>query len=149
MAEYIVTDTKSIIPLRDDTTLEQAVALFVNPLSALSMIHRVQALNSKCVIITAAASQLGRMLCKLAIEKGITPICTVRRPEQIDVLKSECSAEYVVNTSAADYKAVMGDLCKQLNPTTCLECIAGETVGEMLGFMGFGSTLIQYGLLSE
>jgi len=41
MAEYIVTDTKSIIPLRDETTLEQAVALFVNPLSALSMIHRV------------------------------------------------------------------------------------------------------------
>jgi len=56
MAEYVVTDATSIIPLRDETTLEQGVALFVNPLSALSMIHRIKELGSKCVIITAAAS---------------------------------------------------------------------------------------------
>jgi NADPH2:quinone reductase len=41
MAEYAVTDVKSIIPLRDETTHEQGVALFVNPLTALSMIHRI------------------------------------------------------------------------------------------------------------
>mgnify|MGYP000888321273 FL=1 len=41
MAEYVVTDARSVIPLRDETTLEQGVALFVNPLSALSMIHRI------------------------------------------------------------------------------------------------------------
>jgi NADPH:quinone reductase len=40
MAEYAVTDMFSIIPLRDETTLEDGVALFVNPLSALGMIHR-------------------------------------------------------------------------------------------------------------
>ena len=57
MAEYCVTDMKKIIPLRDETTHEQGVALFVNPLTALSMIHRCKALGLKCVIITAAASQ--------------------------------------------------------------------------------------------
>ena len=81
MAEYVVSDMKNIIPLRDETTLEQGVALFVNPLTALCMIHRVKALGSKCVIITAAASQLGRMLITLAHKEGLTPICTVRRAE--------------------------------------------------------------------
>ena len=81
MAEYCVTDMKKIIPLRDETTHEQGVALFVNPLTALSMIHRCKALGSKCVIITAAASQLGRMLITLAHKEGLTPICTVRRDE--------------------------------------------------------------------
>ena len=37
----------------------------------------------------------------------------------------------------------------KLRPTACLECIAGQTTGEMLRFMNFGSTLILYGLLSE
>ena len=56
MAEYCVTDTKSIIPLRDSTTFEQGVALFVNPLTAICMVHRIKTLGSTCVIITAAAS---------------------------------------------------------------------------------------------
>lgn len=36
-----------------------------------------------------------------------------------------------------------------MRPECCLECVAGETTGEMLNFMGFGSTLILYGLLSD
>jgi hypothetical protein len=40
-------------------------------------------------------------------------------------------------------------ICLKLKPTACLECVAGETTGEMLRFMNFGSTLILYGLLSE
>lgn len=31
----------------------------------------------------------------------------------------------------------------------CLECISGNTTGEMLDYMTFGSTLILYGTLSE
>ena len=43
----------------------------------------------------------------------------------------------------------MFDLCLKLKPSSCLECIAGETTGEMLEYMGFQSTLIIYGLLSD
>jgi hypothetical protein len=43
----------------------------------------------------------------------------------------------------------MGAVCLEQKPTTCLECIAGDTVGEMLGFMAYKSTLILYGLLDE
>ena len=43
----------------------------------------------------------------------------------------------------------MGTICFKLKPTACLECVAGETTGEMLRFLNFGSTLILYGLLSE
>jgi hypothetical protein len=43
----------------------------------------------------------------------------------------------------------MGDLCTQLKPSSCLECISGDTTGEMLEYLGFKSTLILYGLLSD
>ena len=37
----------------------------------------------------------------------------------------------------------------KLKPSTCLECVSGEMTGLMLEFMGFKSTLILYGLLSD
>jgi len=57
--------------------------------------------------------------------------------------------KFVVNTSAPDYEKTMADICKKKRPSTCLECIAGETPGHLLEFMGFESTLIIYGLLSD
>lgn len=65
MAEYIVTDVKSIIPIGDDITLEQAAGLFVNPLTALGMVDRCKELRAKAIIVTAAASQIGRMIIRL------------------------------------------------------------------------------------
>lgn len=55
-AEYIVTDVRSIIPIGDDITMEQAAALFVNPLTALRLVDRTKELRAKAVIVTAAAS---------------------------------------------------------------------------------------------
>ena len=43
----------------------------------------------------------------------------------------------------------MGKAVSQMKPSVCLECIAGQTTGEMLDYLGFGSTLILYGLLSD
>ncbi len=44
---------------------------------------------------------------------------------------------------------MMTETCQSLQPTTCLECIGGDNVGEMLGFMDMNATCIVYGLLSE
>jgi NADPH:quinone reductase-like Zn-dependent oxidoreductase len=96
-AEYAVTGYSSIIPLRDETPIEAGVALFVNPLSAICLIDRIKELKSEAVIITAAASQLGRMLIRLAAKEGIKTINIVRRPEQAELLRNELKAEYVVD----------------------------------------------------
>jgi NADPH2:quinone reductase len=85
-AEYCVTDFKSCIPLADDINFEQAASFYVNPLTAVGMVERMLTLKAKACIITAAASQIGRMLIKLCNMNGITPICTVRRPEQAEML---------------------------------------------------------------
>lgn len=54
-----------------------------------------------------------------------------------------------MNTSDKDYQKQLGAICMKLKPDLCFECISGTTTGEMLDYMGFGSTLILYGLLSE
>ena len=47
------------------------------------------------------------------------------------------------------YKKEMYKICLKLKPTACLECISGNTTGEMLEYMGYKSTLLLYGLLSD
>lgn len=43
----------------------------------------------------------------------------------------------------------MTSLCLKHKPRATLECVSGGVVGEMLNFMGFGSTLIIYGMLQN
>ena len=94
MADYIVTDNKSIIPLNDEFTFEQASSFFVNPLTAIAMVERCKELGSKATIVTAAASQIGRMILPLLIMNGITPICTVRKDDQAELLKAALGKKY-------------------------------------------------------
>ena len=121
----------------------------MNPLSALAMIDRIKELGSKATIITAAASQLGRMLIKLCHQENIIPICTVRREEQAEFLRNDLRVKHVVNTSDEDWKSQMGAIALEAKPSTCLECISGDMTGEMMNFLGFGGTLILYGVLSD
>lgn len=149
MAEYIVTDIKSCIPLADAVDLEQGAMCFVNPLTALGMVERLKQLRVKAVIVTAAASQISRMIIKLCHAEGITPICTVRREEQAQFLRSDLKVKFVVNTSEKTWKRQLGAMCMKLKPTGCLECISADMTGLMCEFLGFGGTVLLYGLLSE
>jgi len=56
MADYIVTDNRSVIPLTDDFSFDQASSFFVNPLTAICMVDRCKQLGAKACIVTAAAS---------------------------------------------------------------------------------------------
>jgi len=149
MADYIVTDDRACIPLGDDVTLEQGATFFVNPLTALGMVDRCKKLGAKAVIITAAASQIGRMIIQLCKKEGIIPICTVRREEQAKFLMDQLKVKHVVNTSKDDWLKSLGKICMKLRPTACLECISGDMTGLMCQFLGLGGTVILYGLLSE
>ena len=149
MAEYIVTDAKSIIPVGDDITLEQAAGMFVNPLTALGMVDRCKELGARAVIVTAAASQIGRMIIKLCHQEGLIPICTVRRETQAEFLRQDLKVKYVVNTSEEGWMRQLGMICMKTKPSVCLECISDTMTGMMMNFMGFNSTVILYGLLSD
>ena len=58
-------------------------------------------------------------------------------------------SKLIVNTSAPDYRTQMGQICMKLKPSVCLECISGDMTGDILEFMGFQSTVLLYGLLSD
>ena len=76
----------------------------------------------------------------------------MRKEDQAEILRKVVGprfAKYVINTSLPNYKKDMAALCAKLRPKTCLECVSGDMTGEIMDFMGFDTTLILYGLLSD
>ena len=66
-AEYCVTDAFLCFPFSDDLSFDDCASFIVNPMTAVCMVDRVKQLKAKSVIITAAASQIGRMLIRLCL----------------------------------------------------------------------------------
>jgi len=53
----------------------------VNPITAVGLMDKAKQYKARAVIQTGAASQLGRMIIRLANEKNVTLINIVRREE--------------------------------------------------------------------
>ena len=63
----MITTAMQCIPLPDEVTFEQGSMHCVNPLTAIGMLQRARSeYKAAAVIQTAAASQLGRMVVRLA-----------------------------------------------------------------------------------
>ncbi len=60
------------------------------------MLDISKAAKTPCVVNTAAASALGRMMIRYFRTNGIKVINIVRRKEQVDILKSE-GAEFILD----------------------------------------------------
>ena len=147
--QYAVTTAMQCIPLPDNVSFEQGSMHCVNPLTAIGMLKRAREdYKAQAVIQTAAASQLGRMVVRLAQQDGIPLINIVRKEEQVKILK-DLGAEHVLNSTDADFLEKLRDLAKQLRATVCFEAIGGKFTGTVMTCMPASSTCMLYGLLSE
>ena len=71
----------------DDIPIENAASFFANPFTAIAIINSAKKIDAKAFVHTAAASQLGQIIVRLAPSEGKLIINIVRRKEQADLLK--------------------------------------------------------------
>ena len=102
-AEYYLADSKSCVPLRKNISFELGASLIINPLTAWALIGEAKKGRHRGIVQTAAASQLGRMLLRLAADAGLPLINIVRSKEQENILKS-LGAEFVINSESANFE---------------------------------------------
>lgn len=146
-AEYMLTKAALCSPLRKDISFESGAALVVNPMTALAFFEIIQKGRHAAFVNTAAASQLGRMLIRMACKKGIPLINIVRRAEQVDLLIS-LGAEYVLVSADEDFDEKLMALTHHLKATLILDAIAGEFTQRLLAASPAGSLLLLYSILS-
>ncbi|MBV8945820.1 MAG: hypothetical protein JOZ95_10390, partial [Solirubrobacterales bacterium] len=86
-ADYRVLDAAAVVELPDDVSTVEGASLFINPLTALSMLETMRAEGHNALVHTAAASNLGQMLVRICAADGIGLVNVVRRAEQGGVLR--------------------------------------------------------------
>ena len=146
-AEYYVAETRQCVPLRKSISFEQGASLIINPLTAWAMIETAKTGGHRGIVQTAAASQLGRMLLRLALDAQIPLINIVRRKEQEDILRS-LGAESVLNSESENFEAQLRAECQRLHATIAFEAVSGEMTGQIFNAMPERSTIMVYGVLS-
>ena len=126
-ADYRLADAAAVVELPDDVSTVEGAALFINPLTALSMVETMRAEGHTALIHTAAASNLGQMLVRICAADGVELVNIVRRPEQADVLR-DLGAVHVVDSSQPDFAARLTEAIRETGATLAFDAIGGGSI---------------------
>ncbi|WP_171181137.1 zinc-binding dehydrogenase [Ruegeria sp. HKCCD8929] len=145
-AEYVVTQAQMCIPLRPDISDEDGAAQIVNPLTAMAMVDIARS-DGDAFVLSAATSQLGKLMCSLGRDLGLKPIALVRRAEAVEPLK-ELGAEAVLVTTDADVIDQFAAISKNLKPRVFLDAVSDQLSEQIFAAMPNKARWVSYGKLS-
>ena len=127
-AQYRCIKATHCLVLPPGTTPAEGASCFVNPLTALGMVATMRAEGHKALVHTAAASNLGQMLIKICIKDNVDLVNIVRKPEQVDTLKT-IGARYVCNSSSPGFMDELTEALAATGATVAFDAIGGGTLG--------------------
>ncbi|QPH52726.1 alcohol dehydrogenase catalytic domain-containing protein [Pontivivens ytuae] len=146
-ADYALTEARGLIPCRPDLRAEDAAGLIVNPLTASAMFDIVRDSGADSFILTAAGSQLGKLLIALGRDYGIAPIAVVRRAQQGEMLR-DLGAEEVLVTSDPEMLAKAAPIMKARKPRILLDAVGDQHTADLFFAMPNRARWVNYGKLS-
>ncbi len=146
-AEYMLTDATRCVPIPKNVPIEQGAMMIVNPMTAMGFIDAVKQGKHKAFVNNAATSALAQMIGGLAKEEDIPMINIVRRPEQIELLKSR-GEQYVLCSSSEQFVEELKELAEQLDATLFFDAIGGKHTKTLIEAAPFGSNIKLYSNLS-
>ncbi|MEM7440779.1 MAG: zinc-binding dehydrogenase [Pseudomonadota bacterium] len=145
-AEYATTSMAMCVPLHPGVRDEDGAAQIVNPLTAVGMIE-IAAEHGDAVILSAAASQLGKLMIALAKARGLKVIAMVRRMEVADALK-ELGATEVLDVTSDRFEADFAAASKALKPRVFLDAVADQISETVFAAMPNRGRWVVYGKLN-
>jgi len=133
-AQYIVTNAKNCFTLDDNVTIEQGACGIINPFTAVAFVETIKKSKYKAIVLTAAASQLGRMIIKLLKKEGIKVISIVRKDEQKKIVE-ELGSDVVINSEDQGFEEELKKKAEEMKAGCLLECICGEKTHKIMRAM--------------
>ena len=130
-AQYRCVDVTLCLELPDGTRAVDGASSFVNPMTALGMVETMRLENHGALVHTAAASNLGQMLVRVCAEENVPLVNIVRRPEQVDLLRS-LGAAYVVNSAAPGFMADLTAALKETSATLAFDATGGGRLASQI-----------------
>jgi NADPH2:quinone reductase len=130
-AQYRCLKAAEVLPLPESISAQEGASCFVNPLTALGMVHTMKLEGHKAIVHTAAASNLGQMLNRLCIADGVPLVNVVRSPAQAKLLREQ-GAGHVCDSSAAQFDAALAEACAATGATIAFDAIGGGTMASRI-----------------
>ena len=149
-SEYVTMNVMtSTFPMPDDVPIEDCASFFVNPYTAVGILDTAKQNGSNAFVHTAAASQLGQMMNKLAVIEDMEIINVVRREEQKELLE-KVGAKHIIVTGGVEtevWKSELKEKIKELGATCAFDAVAGDMSGHLLDVLQKKGKLYVYGRL--
>jgi NADPH:quinone reductase-like Zn-dependent oxidoreductase len=148
-ADYAVVSADYLIPVPDDLPDAQVASFFINPASAILMLRHVLAIpKGEWLLQSAAGSELGRMIIRLAKHDGIRTLNIVRRREAVAELERLGADAVIVSTEGAIDEQVRGIVGPQ-GVKYAIDPVVGETGTQMYQALGEEGRMLVYGSLTR
>ena len=145
--DYCVVPAKIVAPLPEHTDYEQGSMILANPLSVQALLNKCEVNNYTAIANSAAASQVGRMLLKVAQEAGITVVNFVRREEQVKILK-DLGAEHIINRGEEGWEEKAEKVLAEQKVQVYFDALAGPDGGKILHLLPDNTDVYCYGKLT-
>ena len=121
--------------LPEGTTAVEGASWFVNPMTVLGMLETMRLEGHSALVHTAAASNLGQMLCKACQQDGVELVNIVRRPAHVELLRG-LGARHVVDSSVEAFSNDLAAAIEATDATLAFDAIGGgKLAGQILGAM--------------
>ncbi|MEA2305340.1 MAG: hypothetical protein QOH43_2620 [Solirubrobacteraceae bacterium] len=147
-AEYAVVPAGSSLPAPDGISDEQVASFVINPASAILMVRHVLAVpRGEWLLQSAAGSELGRMVIRLAKRDGIRTLNVVRRRESVVELEALGADAVIVSTDGAIDEQVRSIVGRQ-GVRYAIDPVVGQTGTEMFRALHEDGRMLVYGSLT-
>lgn len=143
-AEYALAPIASLIPCRPDLADTDAAAQIVNPLTALALYDEHRA--GDAIVVTAALSQVGRMILQLAHENELPAIAVIRRPDQADAARAAGASDVIV--TSGDWKREAAKHLATIKPRLMIDAVGDQATADIFSMMPNRARWLTYGKMS-
>ncbi|HEX5657159.1 MAG TPA: hypothetical protein VFX59_08180 [Polyangiales bacterium] len=134
-AEYRTLAASEVTEFPAGTSAEDGASWYVNPMTVLGFVETLRREGHKALVHTAAASNLGQILIKVAAKEGIPLVNIVRRPEQVAQLKA-LGAVHVVDSSTPTFLPDLIEAVAATQATLAFDATGGgKLAGQILTAM--------------
>ena len=147
-AEYAVVPENSLFLVPDDLSTEQVASFFINPASAIAMVRHVLAVpRGQWLLQSAAGSELGHMIIKLARHDGFRTINVVRRRASVTELK-HLGADAVIASEEGPVDEQVRGIVGTQGVKYAIDPVAGETGTQIYQSLSDEGRMLVYGSLT-
>jgi NADPH:quinone reductase len=148
-AEYAVVPADALFPLPDDVPDEQAACMLINPSSTILMLRHVLAVpRGEWLLQSAATSELGRMMIRLAKHDGVRTVNVVRRREAVAELQ-RLGADAVLVSTDGPIDEQVHKIVGHAGVRYAIDPVAGETGTQVFQALADEGRMLVYGSLTR